>query len=250
MPGNPDKRERRKQPPASERSRGEWLRRVEAEYRSAAITQQLTLWLIQIGASPDLIHDGLRIVTDELKHAELSHQTFVSGGGTAMPRIVRETLGVPRSAGEPLEHDVLRVAVDVFCLGETVAVRLFKELRAGCTIAPARRALDRILRDEVRHRDFGWALLEWLSETELGPALIGLTDRELPRMFGRLRASYAPASAREETTISDADRAWGLMPTARYAVVLEEVLERDYVPRFRRFGIDAAAAWRRASVAA
>ncbi len=42
----------RKGVPASERVQHEWLRRVEAEYRSAAIAQHLTLWLTQIGASP------------------------------------------------------------------------------------------------------------------------------------------------------------------------------------------------------
>lgn len=230
-------------PPASERARGEWLRRVEAEYRSAAITQHLVLWLIQIGASPDLIKDGLRIVTDELKHAELSHRTYVAGGGCEPPRIVRETLGLRRHEGEPLENDVLRTGVEVFCLGETVAVRLFKELRAECVAPSARRALDRILRDEVRHRDFGWALLEWLSETPLGGQLVALAGRELPRMFARLRASYAPEAAKRETTIAQADRAWGLMPTASYARILDEVLERDYTPRFARFGIDAQKAW-------
>jgi hypothetical protein len=40
-------------PPASSRVRDEWLRRVEAEYRSAVIAQHLGLWLLQIGASPD-----------------------------------------------------------------------------------------------------------------------------------------------------------------------------------------------------
>ena len=75
---------------APDRAKWEWLRRVEAEYRSAAITQHLTLWLIQIGASPDLIHAGLRIVKDELAHAELSHRAFVAGGGTGAPELVRE----------------------------------------------------------------------------------------------------------------------------------------------------------------
>jgi hypothetical protein len=216
---------------------------VEAEYRSAAITQHLVLWLIQIGASPDLIHDGLRIVTDELKHAELSYLTYSAGGGEQPPQIVRETLGLTRHEREPLEHDVLRTGVEIFCLGETVAVRLFKELRSRCVAPSARRALDRILRDEVRHRDFGWALFEWLSETPQGPALVDLARRELPRMFARLRASYAPPSARRETAIPDADRAWGLMPTGKYGIILDEVLERDYVPRFERMGIDARAAW-------
>src|SRR5579883_1834465 len=59
-------------PPASNVVRSEWLRRVEAEYRSAALTQHLTLWLIQVGASPDLVRAGLRIVRDEMTHAAMS----------------------------------------------------------------------------------------------------------------------------------------------------------------------------------
>lgn len=233
---------RGKKPPPTERVRGEWLRRVEAEYRSAAITQELTLWLIQIGASPDLIKDGLRIVSDELKHAELSHVVYGDAGGADPPHIARETLGIRRSK-DPLEHDVLRAGVSVFCLGETVAVRLFRELRSKCRVPSSRRALDRILRDEVRHRDFGWALFEWMSEMPSGPAMVELARRELPSMFARLRQSYAPRGAERELEMSDDERAWGLMPTGLYGKILEQVLERDYTPRFARFGIDAPSAW-------
>src|SRR5258706_13231470 len=109
-----------RRPTASAAVQNEWLRRVEAEYRSAAITQQLTLWLIQIGASPDLIRAGLRVTSDELTHADLSHRVYAAAGGTAMPMPARETLGV-KAAGGPLEHDAVRIATDVFCLGATVA---------------------------------------------------------------------------------------------------------------------------------
>lgn len=231
------------QPPASPRVRTEWLRRVEAEYRSASITQHLTLWLIQMAASPDLIRDGLRIVEDELTHAELSHEVYRATGGSELPRLDRDSLGLRRNGREPLEHDVLRATVEVFCLGETVAVRLFKQLRAKCAVTEARRALDRILRDEVRHRDFGWASLEWLASSPLGPDLARLAERELPAMFLRLRGAYAPERARDEREIPDADRAWGLMPAGWYANVLDETLERDYVPRFGALGIDARNAW-------
>src|SRR6185369_9097271 len=120
---------RRPRIPATDAVRNEWLRRVEAEYRSATITQQLTLWLIQIGASPDLIRAGLRIVSDELTHSEMSHRVYTAARGTDTPKIARETLGA-LPAPNPVEHAVVRVAVDVFCLGETIAVPLFKELRA------------------------------------------------------------------------------------------------------------------------
>lgn len=216
---------------------------MEAEYRSAAITQELSLWLIRVAVSPDLILDGLRIVKDELKHAELSHEVHAAGGGREPPHIVRDSLGLPRHVQDPLEHDVLRATVEIFCLGETVAVRLFRELRSRATVPAARRALDRILRDEVRHRDFGWTMLEWLSEQPMGDELISLTRRELPAMFGRLRSAYAPRGAEKETNLPDAERAWGLMPMASYGRILDQVFERDYLPRFARFGIDAGQAW-------
>lgn len=232
---------------APERVRGEWLRRVEAEYRSAAITQHLTLWLIQIGASPDLIQDGIRIVKDELAHAELSHRVFVAGGGEGGPALARESLELARTPNEPLELDVTRVCLDVFCLGETVAVRLFKELRERCRVPIARRALDRVLRDEVRHRDFGWALLGWMLETPLAPRVRELVTRALPRSFQQIRSMYAPVDASgapaKEQRLDDAELEWGLMPLARYAAALEKSFAMDYVPRFAALGFDARAAW-------
>jgi hypothetical protein len=230
---------------APERARYEWLRRVEAEYRSAATTQELTLWLIQIGASPDLIDAGLRIVKDELKHAELSHRAFIGGGGEGGPELARETLSLHRNAADPLELDVARVAVDVFCLGETIAVRLFKELRQRCTVPVARRVLDRVLIDEVRHRDFGWSLFAWLLETPSAPAVRAMIERELPGYFQRIRAVYAPerVSPHVAAPLSGDELGWGLMPIEVYAAMVKKTFELDYVPRFRKLGFDAKAAW-------
>ena len=185
---------------ASERVRAEWLRRVEAEYRSAAVTQHLTLWLIQIGASPDLLAAGLRIVRDELAHAAMSHRAFLAAGGAGGPAMARETLGLPRTAGA-LEDDVTRVCLDVFCLGETVAVRLFKELRQACDVPSARRVLDRVLRDEVRHRDFGWALLGWLLEYAWAwrAPCVAASPRALPGVRRAASAGCTRRAARPRT---------------------------------------------------
>jgi hypothetical protein len=219
--------------------RREWLRRVEAEYRSAALTQHLTLWLLQIGASPDLVHAGLRIVRDELVHASMSHRAYRAAGGDGGTRLSRESLELPRTAGAPLEDDVARVCLDLFCLGETAAVRLFNELRRRCDVPAARRVLDRVLRDEVRHRDFGWALLGWLLESPSGARLRQLVADELAGSFARLRAMYAPHDAGGLTVVSRDEARWGLMPPARYGELLAATLKRDYLPRFARLGIDA-----------
>lgn len=235
--------------PASDAVRSEWGRRVEAEYRSSAITQHLTLWLTQMGASPDLIHAGLRIAGDEIDHADLSFQALVAAGGEGIPPIARESLALPVKAGEPLEATVTRYGVEVFCLGETVAVPLFKVLRQDCSVPAARAALDRVLKDEVRHRDFGWTLLEYLVSLPCEAQVRGLVREELAGMFRRIRRNYAPVGGEDEVEIPAEDRAWGLMAIARYREILDRCYERDYRPRFSRLGFDVDGAWDEACTA-
>jgi hypothetical protein len=131
----------------------------------------------------------------------------------------------------------------MFCLGETVAVPLFSHFRTQASVPAARAALDRILRDEVRHRDFGWTLLEWLLDGDADGARRALLERELPAMFRRIEATYGEAPAPGAPAPDDAERAWGLAPAGDYAAILARTVERDYLPRFAREGIDAAAAW-------
>lgn len=228
-------------PSASPRVAREWLRRVEAEYTSAAITQELTLWLIRVGAPPELITDGLRIVEDELRHASLSHAVATAAGSRERPALVQERLGLPRRADRPLLTDVALHGVEVFCLGETVAVPLFVAMRETCSVPVAREALDRIVRDEVRHRDFGWTLLDWLLEAG-GEPMRELLQGALPGMLAHVRRNYrgdhgrsAPDPRHAEP--DDEDARWGLMPSPRYAEVLERCITRDYVPRFERAGL-------------
>ena len=213
----------------------EWLRRVEAEYHSAAATQHYTLWLIQAGASPDLIRDGLRIVDDELVHAELSYQVYQAAGGQGMPTLDRASLGLDRQC-EALEDDLLRVAVSMFCLGETVAVPLFQRMRQGCTEPSARAALDRILVDEVRHRDFGWTVLEYLLDSQPAAAHLKNLKSNLPGLLRAVLENYGadPASS----SASPQQRAWGLIPGTEYLEILERCFYRDYRPRFATVGVD------------
>lgn len=231
-----------KSPVASEHVRAEWLRRVQAEYTSAAITQHLGHWLLVIGASPDLVRLALRIVRDEMEHARLSHAVYRRAGGRDAPVLAREQLELRRGEGA-LERDVARVALAVFCLGETVAVPLFRGLRERCTVPVARRALDRVLVDEVRHRAFGWELLEWLLAQPYGAEVRSLAQAELPGMFARLWRQYGLADDAQTFDISAADRAWGLMARDAYSKALRRTLERDWERRFREHGIDARAAW-------
>ncbi|HEY4181929.1 MAG TPA: ferritin-like domain-containing protein [Kofleriaceae bacterium] len=220
--------------PTTQRVREEWRARIAAEYTSAAITQNLVLWLIQAGAPPDLIDQGLVIVNDELVHSRMSHEVYVAAGGTQPPALDREQLGLAR-ANDVLEVDILRIALRVFCLGETVAVPLFSHLRAECTEPVAKAALDRILRDEVRHRDFGWDLLDWLLSTPLGDDVPRLVAAALPGMLDELGRTYGTENtvvSTDDGSMTTAERSWGLAPPREYAEILARTLERDYRPRF------------------
>ena len=222
---------------ASERVREEWRARIAAEYTSAAVTQHLVLWLIQLGAPPDLIEQGLAIVTDELVHSRMSHEVYTAAGGSDPPALDRDRLGLQRTT-QPLELDILDTAVRVFCLGETVAVPLFKHLRARCTHEAARAALDRILRDEVRHRDFGWDLLDFLLT--LDDAVADRVTAALPALLADLERSYGIGNtvvAEDDGVMTDEDRSWGLAPPRDYADILARTIDRDYKPRFEARGI-------------
>jgi 1,2-phenylacetyl-CoA epoxidase catalytic subunit len=214
----------------------EWLRRVDAEYQSAAVVQNYTLWLIQAGASPDLIRDGLRIVDDELVHAEMSYQVYVEAGGRDVPAIDQDNLGLRRMS-EDIYEDLIRVGVQFFCLGETIAVPLFQRMRKHTENEVARAALDRILVDEVRHRDFGWTLLDWLLEVR--PSLREQLQENLGAMFGEVVSNYG--KEKDDQSLSQSERQWGLISRGEYSEILERCLTRDYQPRFERCGVQLPA---------
>ncbi|MBX2812377.1 MAG: ferritin-like domain-containing protein [Myxococcales bacterium] len=231
--------------PPDDEVRREWFCRIEAEYRSAAYAHHLTFWLIQIGAPHELVEMGLRVVGDELAHAELSAVVHQAAGGQALPNLAPDSLQLHRSSQKPLYVDVLRYGVDLFCLGETVAVRLFGRLRSRCRQPDAMQALDRILKDEVVHRDFGWLLLEWLLSTPWSDELRTDLKAVLPTMIGRIRKSYckdvvvAPDNVErpKDLDFPDARRAWGLIPHHEYGEAVEETIHRDYCPRFEALGV-------------
>lgn len=195
----------------------EWARRVVAEYRSAAHTSELATWLIEVAASPDLVRDALRIVSDELTHAELSAGVLEAAGGSVSGMVARESLRLART--EPVEWGLVRAGVEIFCLGETVAVPLFRRMLAGATVPIARDALRRIVADEARHRRFGWDLLDWARSSSARPVVEHVLAHELPGMLARVRTAYGEG---RRPDIPDDWRAWGLIAPAEYALDLEK----------------------------
>lgn len=221
--------------PASDRVRREWANRVEAEYRSSALTAQLLHRLIMLGVSPDTLATAQRIVSDELAHAEISREVLLAAGGTgAQIRVNRRTLELPDLAGASLEQTTLRLCGRLFCCGETVAVPLFRALREHATVEPAAAALDRILADEAVHRAFGWDLLDELIEIG-GEPVRAAAQQWVGGWVDSLRRGYPEGS----DACDPADRAWGLMSVHAYARIREACIQDTILPWFARRGVHA-----------
>jgi len=215
----------------------EWRRRTEAEYTSAAIAQHVILWLIQLGAPPDLIRDGLGVVADELAHSELSAAVADCAGGTTGAPVIDPVSLVLDHGGDratALVSSILRF----FCIGETLAVPLFRMLRRRCSVPIAVRALDRVMRDETRHRQFGWDVLDWtllVGGRSVREALV----KQAPAMLQEVASAYAiiGSGADTEMAMSPNALAWGLAPPSDYSSTVSTALVGDVLPRLVARGV-------------
>lgn len=219
------------------RARAEWAARVRAEYGSASIAAQVAHWMIVCGLPEGLLRAALQIASDELDHARDAHAVLVAIGGEDEPVDVALADLRAEVAPEGIGASLLDAVLGTFCVGETVAVPLFAAMRADARHADARAALDRVLRDEARHRAFGWDALDALIA--LDP--VGVRQRA-PTVLPAILDGYLAAYAAEvpHPPLTDDERAVGLLDAASYARIVRRALREDVGPRFAARGIAVA----------
>lgn len=221
-----------------ERAVREWRNRVVAEYTSAALTAQVVQWMIQAALPDPLLRTGLRIVGDELDHANLCEEVVLD----LDPAAQALALDISRLAVPPSPDGLLASLVDqvvrAFCLGETFAVPLFSEMRAHATHPLARAALDRILRDEAVHRAFGWQALDALLELDR-PGVVARVEAGLSQWVGWFFQAYGRHD--QGPALSDAERGLGMLELPDYARIYRSTLQEEIGPRFARRGITVPA---------
>lgn len=215
------------------RVHAEWARRVAAEYRSAGVAAQVLSWGVAAGVPVALLRVAGRIVNDELDHAELGHRCLVALGGAQEP--VDLSLDLLRVvATDDLLADLVRAVLRDFCLGETLAVPLFAEMRRRADQPAVVPVLDRILADEAVHRAFGWEVLDALIVID--PAVVGFATMQLPTLLGGFAGYADPPGA---APLTDLERGCGLLDNAEYGRIFARTWEEELGPRFARRGIVA-----------
>jgi hypothetical protein len=194
----------------------EWLIEARAEHASIAAFSALSLDLMAQGAPPTLVDRAHRAAIDEVVHARLCFGLASAYAGKDLSPGPFPGL---RERPGPTGDEVARLAVESLqdgCLVEGFAARVAREAAQEATDPAVRATLAVIARDEARHVQLAWDVLEWCLERGAGaavehalrglpqhPSLVAVASGERPALvahgrFGRERFEEIFRETREE----------------------------------------------------
>jgi hypothetical protein len=136
-----------------------WTRAALAEHASVAAFARLSLELLACGAPADLVLAAQQAGADEVRHARLAFSLASAYAGEA----VRPGT-FPFEASLRVSGDLAALAVSTVsegCVGETLSVLLADEALRVATDPAVRQALRVIARDEARHAELAWRIVQW-----------------------------------------------------------------------------------------
>jgi hypothetical protein len=240
----------------------QWAGRARNEHGSVHQFSALMHALCEARAPIELLGALSRLVTDEVRHAELCSAMALAcdpDGATRDPATFRWPL--PRApwpaapaARDDAPQDVWRWAADAVltscCLGETLSRPMLAAIATVATDAVVEAVAAQILRDENLHATFGWEALGWFYQ-RLGPEDRAWLDQQLPRHFAGFERSTACGIriddvAERELVIEPGDPArpnLGTLSDQQYAAIYFATFEHEILPRLREVGLAADQAW-------
>lgn len=158
-----------------------WSRRAWTEYTGTAESPAVLLRLIM---EPDREIDAKLFwsvqTLEETRHCMASYLFAEKLGGYLSEPPVK----APKSTSHRgIRDKVLNPAISFeafciahICIGETIAAKMFEERYKACTDPVARELVKLILRDEIRHIQFGWRYMAHRVKT-FTPELIAEMER-------------------------------------------------------------------------
>lgn len=144
---------------------GLWEQRAISESSVRNVFHQLADELAATGAHADIVALAHSAAADEVRHAAVCTELASAYRGEPVAPPVAPSVRLP----DYVEDRRLRAAlhaVNLSCIGETLAVAFVEACIAACGDGELRDIHARHLADEVRHARVGWAHLASLSEAE------------------------------------------------------------------------------------
>ena len=233
----------------------QWAGRARAEYGSVHQFSQVTHALACGRVALPLLGGLSRLITDEVRHAEICAAMALACDPEASEHTRR--FPPPRTAWprppqgderEPLLAWAAGAILIACCLGETLSRPMLEAIALQATDPLAEGVARQILRDEHLHATFGWEALEALLP-ELGASSREQLQEQLTRALGafeRTTACGIPVEdlvGREVAVGAGEEPNLGTLSDEHYAAIFFATIEQEILPRFAELGFDARAAW-------
>jgi len=242
----------------------QWAGRARNEHGSVHQFSALTHALSEARVPAHLLGSLARLITDEVRHAELCTTMALAcypEGPDREPSLFRWPIprapwaNAPEASADPDSRQaILRWAADAImcacCIGETLSRPLLAAVETVATDPVVQAVAAQILRDENLHATFGWESLGWLVPRLDDESRAWLRE-QLPRRFAGFERSTAvgiriEAIAGREISIEPGDPRepnLGTLSPQQYAVVFFATFEETILPCMRELGLDADWAW-------
>lgn len=133
------------------------------EHASIAAFARFTMYAMSVGAPPALVTGAQRAGIEEVAHARACFGLATRYDGD---RIGPATLDLTGALATCTFRELVELAVEEGCIGETLGAAVALEQLAGATDSEVRRALTRIARDEAKHAELAWRFAAWCVAEE------------------------------------------------------------------------------------
>lgn len=143
-----------------------WQMRADSERSVGSVFTQLLADLSATGAHPEVLALARRAMDDETRHARVCAELAAAYRGDDVREAPPLAVRLP-DYGEPRRMRAALHAVNLCCIGETIATAFVEACHADCASWAELRELQGLhLADEVHHARVGWAHLASLSLDE------------------------------------------------------------------------------------
>jgi hypothetical protein len=235
----------------------QWAGRARAEHGSIVQFTQLAHVLACVRAPLTWTGALARLVTDEVRHAELcarmAHACWPEGLEHEPPVFAWPSPTLPWDPPPPADDDAAlwawaaeAIAI-ACCLGETLSRPMLEAIAVVATCPVAEACARQILRDEHLHAAFGWQAL-----SDIVPRLDDGARARLHRCIARSLAGFQSSTACGIEVAEVAGQAieivrgatnLGTLSDLQYAMIFYATLETEILPQLDALGLDGTRAW-------
>jgi hypothetical protein len=231
----------------------QWAGRARAEHGSVQQFTQIGHALADARVPLHVLGAIARLVTDEVRHAELcvemGHACWPEGLARGDVVFAWPTPVPPWRAPSPdaLEQWVAEAIAVACCLGETLSRPMLEAIAVVATCPIAEACARQILRDEHLHATFGWETLAWLVPRLADDGRVALQHR-IGQAFAGLQRTTACGIGVEdvagrELEITRGEPNLGTLSDEQYAMIFYATVEQEIIPGLDALGLDGKAAW-------